>query len=300
MLFEEPLSFVKAFIDDINDSLKDINPNAKLSMIQKKWLTFCCMAILVTNSVCWAKFERSSLVHYSIAALSWMFRNSRINWNLLLHASLRVILNTYGIKEGVLVIDDSDKKRSKSTKRIFKVHKIKDKSSGGYIMGQSIVFLFLVTPIVSIPLGFAFYMPDPGLTAWYKLNKKLKKQGVPKKKRPKKPKRSDKYPTKQKIALNLLNEFKKYNPIIKIKCVLADALYGTNDFLTNASNIFDGIQVISQLRSNQNIRLRNNTMNLEEYFTKHPGSTQEMKIRGGEKTNVTVGSARFYIVAHGR
>ncbi|GAH57680.1 unnamed protein product, partial [marine sediment metagenome] len=198
------------------------------------------------------------------------------------------------------VIDDSDKKRSKSTKSIFKVHKIKDKASGGYIMGQSIVFLFLVTPIVSIPISFEFYMPDPRLTAWYKSNKKLKKQGVPKKKRPKKPKRSDKYPTKQKIALNLLNEFKRYNPIIKIKCVLADALYGTNDFLTNASNIFDGIQVISQLRSNQNIRLSNNTMNLEEYFTKHPGSTQEIKIRGGEKTNVTVGSARLYIVAHGR
>jgi len=35
MLFEEPLSFVKAFIDDINDSLKEINPNAKLSMTPK-------------------------------------------------------------------------------------------------------------------------------------------------------------------------------------------------------------------------------------------------------------------------
>ncbi|GAH67191.1 unnamed protein product, partial [marine sediment metagenome] len=37
MLFEEPLAFVKAFIDDINDSLKEINPNATLSMTQKKW-----------------------------------------------------------------------------------------------------------------------------------------------------------------------------------------------------------------------------------------------------------------------
>ena len=47
---------------------------------------------------------------------------------------------------GCVDIDDTDKKRSKSTKKISYAHKIKDKGSGGYIMGQSLVFLVLITP----------------------------------------------------------------------------------------------------------------------------------------------------------
>ena len=46
------------------------------------------------------------------------------------------------------------------------------------------------------------------------------------------------------------------HPEITVKCVLADALYGSDEFMSGASNIFGGIQVISQLRSNQNIRYR--------------------------------------------
>ena len=42
---------------------------------------------------------------------------------------------------GVLVVDDSDKKRCKVTKRIFKAYKLYDKTSGGYLNGQTIVLL---------------------------------------------------------------------------------------------------------------------------------------------------------------
>jgi hypothetical protein len=41
--------------------------------------------------------------------------------------------------------------------------------------------LILVTPVVTIPVGFGFYQPDPALTVWYQSEKKLKKQGVSKK-----------------------------------------------------------------------------------------------------------------------
>lgn len=51
----------------------------------------------------------------------------------------------YGIQEGVLVADDSDRARSKSTKRIYGVYKQKDKTSQGYVMGQTIVLLLLVS-----------------------------------------------------------------------------------------------------------------------------------------------------------
>ena len=67
--------------------------------------------------------------------------------------------------KAVSAIDDTDKKRSKSTRKISYVHKIKHKPSGGYVMGQSIVFLVLITPKITIPVGFAFHMPDPGIEA---------------------------------------------------------------------------------------------------------------------------------------
>ena len=61
----------------------------------------------------------------------------------LLTASVRLILKKYGILEGMLVIDDSDKKRSKSAKKIYQVHKFYDKTSGGYINGQEFIVLLL-------------------------------------------------------------------------------------------------------------------------------------------------------------
>ena len=207
MFIETPLPFVKAFIEDLNDALKEYKSGSGLTLIQKTWLSFCIMGILVTNSVCWARFERASVGKYSLAALSWMFRKSKIPWELLLHMSVRIILQDYGITEGIVVEDDSDKKRSKGTKRIFRVHKLKDKASGGYIMGQSVVFVVLVTSVVTLPVGFAFYMPDPAFTEWYNGEKKLKKQGVAKKERPYKPARNAHYPTKQEIGLSLLKEF---------------------------------------------------------------------------------------------
>jgi hypothetical protein len=68
-----------------------------------------------------------------------MFRKSKIPWECLLQMSVRVILGKYGVTHGFLVIDDSDKKRCKVTKRIFKAHTLNDKVSGGYIHGQRIV-----------------------------------------------------------------------------------------------------------------------------------------------------------------
>ena len=41
------------------------------------------------------------------------------------------------------------------------------KESGGYLWGQSLVFLVLVTPKISLPVGFVFYQPAPELSAWY-------------------------------------------------------------------------------------------------------------------------------------
>lgn len=110
-----------------------------------------------------------------------MFRNSKIPWEFLPAASVAFILKRFEITKGSLVIDDTDRKRSKKTKKISRVHKLKDKGSSGFVMGQCIVFLILATPKITIPVGFAFYMPDPELTEWNKRKKELKKAGIPEK-----------------------------------------------------------------------------------------------------------------------
>ena len=73
--------------------------------------------------------------------------------------------------------------------------KIKDKKTGGYFNGQSIVFLVLVSDLLTILIRSEFYKPDPVLRNWNKENEKLKKQGVPKKERPKRPERDPQYPS---------------------------------------------------------------------------------------------------------
>jgi hypothetical protein len=298
MFFGEPLPFVKEYISKLNTALENYKQGSGLSWAQRKWICFCLMGILVTNSVCWAKFERAGLKEYTLAALSWMFRKSKIRWELLLCMSVKVILARFGITGGELVIDDTDKKRSKSTRKIYKAHKIKDKASGGYVNGQSMVVLLLVTPIITIPVGFWFYLPDPALTAWYKREKELKEKGVSKAERPSKPVRNPDYPTKQEIGLKLLEQFRTYHPEIRVKVIDADALYGTSDFMEKASKIFGGVQVISQLRSNQIIHYRNKRMSVREYFAKHPGVAQKITIRGGEEMVVLAGSARLYVGSH--
>ena len=297
----EPAHFIKTFVADLDAALGKLKPNAKLTQLQRIWLGFCLTGMLLTNSVCWAKFERASLGEYKIAALSWMFREAKVAWDYLLLASVTLVLERHGITEGVLVLDESDRARSKRTKRIHKAHKQKHKASGGYVNGQTVVLLLLVTQSVTFPVGFAFYMPDPVLTAWIKEDKRLKKEGVAKKDRPAKPERDSVYPTKTQLALRLLQEFKDAHGDIKINAVLADALYGDAGFMKRASQIFDITQVISQLRENQNIEYRGKKRNLKDYFnTINKGVEVTLRVRGGEEVKAMVSSARIKVLAHGK
>ncbi len=173
MFISEPLPFVESFIEEIDRAIKKCDQNLKLTRIQKTWLSFCIIAIYLTRTVCWAKYERACLGKRSMAAISWMFRRSNIPWEKLLVISTTVIINRFGITGGCLAIDETDKKRSKSAKKIYKIHKIKDKASGGYVMGQKLVFIVLIAKNITIPVGFQFYMPDPKLKEWKKQDEKL-------------------------------------------------------------------------------------------------------------------------------
>jgi hypothetical protein len=63
-----------------------------------------------------------------------MFRYAKLARSHLLQASVRCVLLTYGVQGGTLIIDDTDKRRAKTTK-IAGAHKVKDKKSGGYCNG---------------------------------------------------------------------------------------------------------------------------------------------------------------------
>jgi DDE superfamily endonuclease len=298
MLIGKPAPFVSAFVDAIDEALREHSPGQGLSALQRAWLAFCLTAILVTNSICWARFERASLGTYSLAALSWMFRHAKIPWEALLVTSVRVILRHYGSTSGTLVIDDTDNKRAKLAKTLAHLYKLRDKESGGYLWGQSLVFLLLVTPTITIPVGFTFYKPAPELSAWYKQERTLKQQGVPTKQRPPKPPANPQYPTKQALALRLLEQCKAHHPDLRVHCIVADALYGTAPFVDTASAIFGGVQVMSQIRSNQNIRVHKREQHVADYFATHPGTPQNIRIRGGEEVVAIVGSARLYVCSH--
>ena len=203
MMIGKPAPFVRAFVDVVDEAMRAQSPSHGLSAMPRTWLAFCVTAVLVTNSMCWARFERASLGTYALAAWSWMFRHSQMPWDELWVASVRVILRPEGIPSGSLVIDDTDNLRAQSAKALAHLYKLRDKASGGYLWGQRLVFLVLVTPTISLPVGVAFYQPAPERSAWEKKAKALKKQGVATPQRPPKPPAHPAYPTKQHLALRL-------------------------------------------------------------------------------------------------
>ncbi|WP_163372637.1 hypothetical protein [Endozoicomonas acroporae] len=152
------------FIDHLDQALRQAPHAQRLTMKQRYFLAFVISAMILTQKLCWATMERRSLGQYTSAALWWMFYRSEIVWHLLLRISVLVIIDRYGLSEGNLLIDDTGRSRSKRTKKIGKTHKIKEKKTNGYINGQELVFLVLQTPLVTVPVDFRFYMPDPKMT----------------------------------------------------------------------------------------------------------------------------------------
>src|SRR5882724_7137533 len=149
-----------------------------------------------------------------------------------------------------------------------------------------------------MPVGVVFYQPAPEISAWYRTDNALKKQGVPTPQRPRKPAPNPQYPTTEQLALRLLETFKAQHPDVRIHAVMADALYGTATFVEGASALFSGVQVISQIRSHQNIRVGKRDQHVADYCATHPGTPYSFRIRGGEEVVAMVGSARLYVCAH--
>ena len=58
------------------------------------------------------------------------------------------------------------------------------------------------------------------------------------------------------------------------------------------------MQVISQIRSNQKVRLHKREQNVSDYFATHPGTAHTIRIRGGQEIVAIIGSAQLYVYAH--
>ena len=296
----DSLPCAKQYVLHLNDTLKSSKASAGLTACQCTWLITVLVGILVTGTLNWAAYERRSLKVYRQSRLRWMFYHAKIAWPLLLQSSIGYLLMYYAIHQGVLIIDDTDKRRSKRTMRIAGAHKVKDKKTGGYFNGQELIFLVLVTDVVTIPVAFRWYTPDPALSAWRQENRRLKALGMPAEARPRKPNAHPGYPTKQALAQAMLREFTARFPGVRIQSVLADALYGTGEFMDLAASVTGNAQIVSQLRSNQLVFSRGRKVDLATYFSRQAGAATLLPIRGGEKKQVTMLAARLPVKAHGK
>jgi hypothetical protein len=298
MFFLQPLATSQAFLEQLNQSLASLSAPT-LSQTQKLWLSICITGILVTNSVCWKKFERAGFGKYSSVTLSAMFRRGKLCWDKLLLASILLIFKQYDITKGMLALDGTDNSRSKNTKNISKVHKIKDKASGGFIQGQALTIMILITDKVTIPVGFEFYEPDLAHISWRKKDKQLKKQGVSKQDRPKEPPKSPEHLSPIEIAVKMLKQFQDDFPQIKVTAILADALYGAKSFFKPVAKIYPQVQIISQVKKNQKVRVQGKLVTVDDYFKRYPGVPRSLKIRGGDEQTVSLHGARLQLHAHG-
>lgn len=297
MIIDNSLPFIQEYVAALNEAIKSHSPGSSLTRIQRYWLSFVILGLLVTNTLCWARFERFSCGNYAIAGICWMFKKAKVAWDLLLYASVTKIIERYQIKSGLLVIDDTDSERSKNTSQIAKVHKIRDKKHSGYFSGQNIIFLLLVTESLSIPVGFSFYEPDPNISAWKLEDKRLRKKGVAKNHRPPRPARNAAYPTKITLALKLLEEFTKYFSLIRIKTVIADTLYSSKEFFVGATKITGQPQVISQIKKTQLINVNGCFVPVVTFFENYSGKVEETILRYTNR-KITYRTAKFKVKSH--
>jgi hypothetical protein len=83
-----------------------------------------------------------------------------------------------------------------------------------------------------------------------------------------------------------------------VHCITAEALYGTVALVNGASALCGGVQVISQLRRPQKVRLHKREQHVADSVATHPGTPQSLRSRGGGEVEVMVGRARLYVCSH--
>jgi hypothetical protein len=300
MIPKTPLPHLLEYVDALNETLR-VQGHKPLSRIQGSFLCFVLMGMLLTQSLCWARLERASGGRYQDGALCKMFYHGLKCWDYLLAASALIVMKRFNLTSGVLVVDDSDRDRSKNTKRIWGTHKTVLKGTGGFHYAQNIVLLVLVTAEITIPVGASFYRPDPVIREWTKNEKKLIKQGVKKKNRPSKPQRQSDYPSRVELGCALIEQFKIDFPFLIIKAIVADSAYFNPSFAQGINEIYENVQFLSQMRENQKVRFgRDKELSVKDLFAKRKWNSTTIQLRGHRETLVHYSSVVVTIISHGR
>ena len=141
MVIGQPAPFGRTVVAAVDDASRESHPSPPMSATQRAWLACCVTAVLVTNSMCWARFARASRGPYALAALSWMFRHRKMPWDTRRVARVRGIVRPHGITSGTRVIADTDNPCSQSAKARASRYTRRDQPSGGDLWGQRRVFL---------------------------------------------------------------------------------------------------------------------------------------------------------------
>jgi len=250
---------------------------------------------------------------FTAATMSYMLKHSKFPFEALLKAAVCCLFEIYQPKIISIVMDDTDRHRTKAVKAIAFVFKTICKMTKGYVLAQNVVFVCLVTDRFTIPVAWAFYSPDPVLKKWESEIKKLKKLSVPKSKYPKKPQRSIDYPTRIDICedllldvKDLLNDIKSYLRMrlpnypdnLYIHAVVADAAYMSPEMCGYVRKIF-GVNFISQLKLNQLVLINGREVRLDNYFKEVIKTKSTMKIRN-TSVEVEYAVANLHVKSHGR
>jgi hypothetical protein len=300
------LSASKNFIFEVNKYVIKLG-GRQMSSKQQKFISFCIHWMVMLGSLNFAAFALASLGYYGARALSKMLHHSKIEWSWILRSAVTKILIMYNVKSLHIVIDDTDRSRSKTIKALWGVFKTLDKVTKGWIKAQNIVFLCLVTEKITLPFMFSFYRPDPKHSDWCKKDKKLRKSGIAKKDRAPEPRRKKQYPTRITIATNLLRKFKNYtktieevfNVTLKVNSILFDNAYMSPKIIKYCKNTYPGVQIISQIKSSQIVWAKaSKAMSVREYFSNKKATQTTIKLRYSNK-KVSYISSQLTVKSHG-
>ena len=296
------LSCVGNYVEALMLIMKEKKSSFVLTNKQKKWLKFCLSMIILTNSINWDKFERFSLKAYKAKALGFIFHHAKINWNMLFICGITLLLKLYGVKIGHLIVDDTDRQRSKIIRKIAFVFKSFNKKTGGYFNCQNLVFLLLVTDKITIPVGFKFYTPCPKLTEWAKKDKEARKLRKTDKSivRPAKPERSSNHPKRTEISKELIQNFtNNFKDVLIISCSF-DAAYGFDSHLRAVQTVLPKALIVSEMACNIKVTDKRRTASVKDYFNSIVTQKTKLKIRGGTIKDVEIKHARLYVESHKR
>lgn len=296
------LSCVSNYVEALMLIMKEKNPSSVLTNTQKKWLKFCLSMIILTNSLNWEKFERFSLKAYKAKALGFIFHHAKINWNMLFICGISLLLKLYGVRVGHLIVDDTDRPRSKVIRKIAFVFKSFNKKTGGYFNCQNLVFLLLVTDKITIPVGFKFYTPCPKLTKWAKKDKESRKLRKIDKSvaRPVKPERSLNHPKRTEISKELIQNFTNNFKEVSIISCSFDAAYGFDSHLRAVETVLPKSLIVSEMACNTKVTDKRRTACVNNYFNSIVAQKTKLKIRGGTIKDVEIKHARLYVESHKR